>query len=96
MNVSKCFSNGRVPAFGLRLVIGVMALTLAATIRADTLVSWDLPTSTATTAPVFGTAASGLTVSAIGVDDTVSMTSLTLPPLYVLPGDSDRSTLEGW
>lgn len=58
------FSLGR---SGVRWVICLaFGLGFAAAASADTLVSWDIPTSTATSAPVFGTAASGLTVSAIG------------------------------
>ena len=60
-------------AYGMRrrlvrsivVAVGVLAGG-GVVVRADTLVSWDLPTSTATNAPVFGTAANGLSVSAIG------------------------------
>jgi len=47
------------------LAVTAAGLAWATTGSADTLVSWDLPTSTAASAPVFGSAASGLTVSAI-------------------------------
>lgn len=50
----------------LRVLLAVMVASASPHLRAATLVSWDIPTGVANTAPVFGSPASGLTVSGIG------------------------------
>ncbi|MFM9024155.1 MAG: beta strand repeat-containing protein [Planctomycetaceae bacterium] len=55
-----------IAAWRRHVALAALVMVSCSDLRADTLVSWDIPTGGATTAPVFGSAASGLTVSAIG------------------------------